>query len=432
MELDPIGKTMYQWASDLFPIARSITGDGVRSTLRYFKNILPDLKIYSIPSGTQAFDWTVPNEWNVRDAYIANADGLKIVDFKQNNLHLVGYSVSINDWLTKEELDKHLYSLPDQPDAIPYVTSYYEPRWGFCMKHSQRIALPEGNYKVVIDANISPGVLNYGELIIPSTEQNTSEILLSTYICHPSMANNELSGPVVATKLAEWISNLQKRRYNYRIIYIPETIGSLVYLSRNLNDLKKRVVAGFNISCVGDNRAYSFLPSRDGNTLSDRIALHVLEHISQNFKRYTWADRGSDERQFCAPGIDLPIASIMRTKYGEYPEYHTSLDNLEKVVSPEGLTGGYTALERSIEALENNCIPKINVLGEPQMGKRGLYPTLSMKDNNPSISLMMDLITWSDGKNTLLEIANKCNCPIWELYPILLELSKAELITIEY
>lgn len=420
-----IGVQMHGWANDLFPICRSLTGDGVRATLTYIQELLLGLQILSVPSGTQAFDWSVPDEWTIREAYITDESDKRIVDFKAHNLHVVGYSEPVDQWLDLEELDKHLYTLPDQPDAIPYITSYYSRRWGFCLTHEQRKTLKSGRYRVVIDSELKPGVLNYAELILPG--QSDQEVFLSTYICHPSMANNELSGPVVTTALARWLMSLKDRRYTYRIVFIPETIGSIVYLSRNMEHMKRHVVAGFNVTCIGDDRCYSYLPSRAGNTLSDRAALHVLKQISPNFKRYTWLDRASDERQYCAPGVDLPIATIMRSAYGEYPEYHTSLDDLT-LVTPSGLEGGFTALRLSIEAIESDVRLKVSVFGEPQLGKRGLYPTLSTKETIAEVSAMMNLISYCDGTHTLLDIAEIIDEPVSKLVEILRPLLKEGLI----
>lgn len=417
---------IYELAKELWPINRSITGDGVRETLSIIKNHLTELQIFEIPSGTKVFDWIVPNEWQINDAFIIDPDGNKICDFKANNLHVVGYSYPVNMEIDLAELQKHLHSLPEQPEAIPYITSYYKERWGFCLPHKQRIQLKEGTYKVRIDSKIFEGSLTYGELLIKG--KSDKEVLLSTYICHPSMANNELSGPCVTTFLAKKILDLKKTNLSYRIIFIPETIGSLTYLSIHLSDMKKNTFAGFNITCVGDNRSYSYLPSRNGNTISDQIALHVLKNIEPNFQKYTWNDRGSDERQYCAPGIDLPIASIMRTKYGMYEEYHTSLDDLQNVVSVQGLEGGFNAIWRAIEALEKNGYPKTTVLGEPQLGKRGLYPTLSTKNSGSQVRLMMNLITWSDGTRSLVEIADICDVAVWELYPIIETLLEHKLL----
>lgn len=420
---DDIGMQMHGWARDLFPISRSLTGDGIRATLNYIKILLPDLQIFSVLSGVQAFDWTVPDEWTIRDAYVLDPDGSRIIDFKVHNLHVVGYSEPVNEWFDLDELNKHLYSLPDQPDAIPYVTSYYSRRWGFCLTHEQRQKLRPGRYRAVIDSDLKPGVLNYAELVLPG--EINQEVLLSTYVCHPSMANNELSGPVVTIALARWLMS-QKNRYTYRIIFVPETIGSIVYLSRNLEHLKLQVRAGFNITCVGDDRGYSYLPSRDGNTLSDRVALHVLKHIDLEFKRYTWLDSGSDERQYCSPGVDLPIATIMRSKYGEFPEYHTSLDDLN-LVTPKGLIGGFNALKQAIEVIEGNFFLKSTVLCDPQLGKRGLYPTLSTKESTMQVRAMMNLISYCDGRS-LLEIAEIIDEPVSKLLTILKPLINSGLI----
>ena len=412
-----IGNEIHKFAKELWPINRSITGQGVRDTLNKILKHLPKLKIKSVKSGKKVFDWTVPNEWLVKEAYIVTPDNKKICDFSKNNLHLVGYSVPFEGRMSLEKLKKHLYTLPNQPKAIPYVTSYYKKRWGFCLSHKLLNTLKRGTYKVVIKSNQFKGELNYGELFIKG--KTDREIFLSTYICHPSMANNELSGPTVLTYLSKWLSEIKNTKYSFRIIFIPETIGSITYLSMNYKSMKKKIFAGFNVSCVGDDRAYSYLPSRNGNTISDIIAKHVLKWTSKNFIEYTWLERGSDERQYCAPGIDLPIASIFRTKYGKYPEYHTSLDNLEKVVTPKGLEGGYWAIRRAIEAIEKNKYYKTTILCEPQMGKRGLYPTLSIKRKNENyLSLMMNLISLCDGQLSLLEIAENLNLPIWELYGV--------------
>ncbi len=422
-----IGNEIYNLAKLLWPLDRSITGDGNRKTLKILQDHLPELKICEIATNTKAFDWQIPQEWSVKEAWIKTPSGEKICDFSKNNLHLVGYSEPINKKINKDELLNHLHSLPKQPNAIPYVTSYYKKTWGFCINENDKNNLSEGDYEVFIDSKFYDGFLTYGELII--NESKKEEVFLSTYICHPSMANNELSGPCVTTYIAKWLSNLKKLRYKYRIIFIPETIGSIFYLSQNYKSMKESVIAGFNISCIGDDRTYSFLPSRKGNTLSDNIALHVLKHLHPNFKKYNWNDRGSDERQYCAPGIDLPIASLMRSKYGEYPEYHTSLDNLENVVSAKGLEGGYDLIMRSINAIESNLKPKVKILCEPQLGKRELYPSLSKKNNlTDQVDKMMNLITWSDGENTLLEIAERVDTPIWELQSILNILIKHDII----
>jgi aminopeptidase-like protein len=423
-----IGKDIHSLASRLWGINRSITGEGIRETFSILQEHLPNLEIKSVPSGSDVLDWTVPKEWKVKEAYIVAPDGRKICDFKKNNLHLVGYSSPFQGKLSLSELQDHLYSLPEQQYAIPYITSYYKERWGFCLSQIERDNLKDGDYDVHIDSELFDGVMNYAELVLFG--KSTKEVFLSTYVCHPSMANDDLSGPVVVTYLVKWLQALQSRKYTYRIIFIPETIGSITYLSQNIKQMQEKVIAGFNVSCIGDNRTYSYLPSRNGKTLSDKVAKHILKWIDRDYVAYSWSERGSDERQYCAPGVDLPIASIMRSKHGKYPEYHTSLDDLINVVTPDGLEGGYEALRLSIEAIENNCYPRVTVLGEPQLGKRGLYPTISKKNSASDTRLLMNLITWSDGNHSLLEIAEKSNVPIWELYPLIKKLLAHKLLVL--
>lgn len=421
-----IGKQIHDFARELWPINRSLTGDGVLTTLAAIGARLPLMKINSISTGTEVFDWVVPKEWNVNKAFIITPSGKKICDYAVNNLHLVGYSVPTRKTMSLRELRLHLHSLPAMPTAIPYVTSYYSERWGFCISQNELESLEEGDYEVVIDSTLNDGCMNYGELIIPG--KSSSEVFLSTYICHPSMANNELSGPTVTTFLADWLVRNSPRRYTYRIVFIPETIGSLAYLSLHHKQMKKKIIAGFNVTCVGDDRAYSYVPSRDGSTLSDKIAKHVLRWIDPNYKAYTWFDRGSDERQYCAPGIDLPVATISRTKYGCYPEYHTSLDNLIDVVTPSGLQGGYEALRKAIEAIENNKIYKPTVLGEPQLGKRGLYRTISSQAPSKNDRQLLDFLSLVDGTTPLLEISERLDTPIWDLFDLVELLVKHGLI----
>ena len=422
-----IGNEIYQLAKSLWSLNRSITGDGVRQTLSIIKKIIPNLKVHEVQSGTEVFDWKVPKEWKVKEAYIITPDGKRICDFSKNNLHLVGYSVPFNGILSLEELDKNLHSIQNQPKAIPYLTSYYKAKWGFCLTHQQRQSLKKGKYKVVVDTELFQGSMTYGELILKGNSKK--EVLLSTNICHPSMANNELSGLCVLTYLSKWLEDLKKKEFTYRIIFIPETIGSLAYLSINHETMKENIIAGFNVVCVGDNRSYSYLPSRNGKIISDEIAKHILKWIDPKFTQYTWLNRGSDERQFCAPGIDLPVASICRSKYEEYPEYHTSLDVLDNVVTSEGLDGGYWAIRKALELIEKNMKFKVTVLGEPQMSKRDLYPNMSLKNIDEYTLLMMNFISMCDGKISLLEIADKLNVPAWDLYEIIDKLEFHKLIT---
>ena len=421
-----IGNDIHKLAKQLWPYNRGLTGQGVIDTLNQISNHIPNLNIKSIKSGTKVFDWVIPKEWEVDEAYIVTPNGKKICDFSKNNLHLVGYSIPFKGTLSLNELKKNLYTLPKQPKAIPYITSYYKERWGFCLSQEQFDTLDDGLYKIVISSTLSDGKMNYGELLIKG--KSDKEIFLSTYICHPSMANNELSGPTVVTFLAKWLQMVNQLEYSYRIVFIPETIGSIAYLSQNFKEMKDKTIAGYNVTCVGDDRAYSFVPSRNGKTISDKIGKHVLKWIDRNFVQYSWLDRGSDERQYCAPGIDLPIASILRTKYGEYDEYHTSLDDLENVVTPKGLNGGYWAIRKAIEAIEKNKKYKVSVKCEPQMSKRGLYPTLSTKAFGKEVKLMMDFISFCDGECSLLEIADNLNVPMWDLYDIAQKLESHNLI----
>ena len=420
-----IGQEMYDWAVDLFPINRSLSGDGVRQTLQYIKKIIPELEVNEVPSGTKCFDWTIPQEWNCNDGYIIDPGGNKICDFKTNNLHIVGYSTPIDSEIELEELIEHLYYLEEQPTAIPYITSYYSPRWGFCLSFNEFQKLKKGTYKVKINSELKDGNLTYGEIKLKG--ESEKEIFLSTYICHPSMANNELSGPVVTTALVNFIKSLEGRKYSYRIVFIPETIGSITYISRNIDDMKKNIIAGFNITTIGDDRSYSYIPTRYGNTLSDKVSKHVLQDI--DYVEYSFLDRGSDERQYCFPGVDLPIATICRTKYGVYPEYHTSLDDLT-VISPSGLYGGYEKIKKAIELLEKNDYYKVTVLCEPQLGKRGLYPTISTKTSAATVRTIIDFITYADGDNDLIDIANIIGVQAEELFDIVDKLKAVKLIKV--
>lgn len=399
-----IGLELHNWAKDLWPICRSITGNGVRQTFDYLKKIIP-INIIEVPCGTQVFDWVIPDEWNIREAWIKDAQGNKIIDFAKNNLHVISYSEAIDKRISLAELKNHIYTLPDQPNAVPYITSYYKRRWGFCMTHDQLKSLTEQDYHVCIDSNFnSAGSLTYADLIIPG--KVVQEVLISTYICHPSMANDELSGPVVAAAVARELLRT-KNYYTYRFVFIPETIGSVVYLSKHLEQMKKNTVAGFVLSCIGDNKNYSILSSPYANTLTDKVAEHVAKNISNNnFKKFSFLERGSDERQYCAPGVDLPVVGLCRTKYmdEDFPEYHTSLDDLENVVTPEGLAGGYKFTMDCVNLLEKNFKYKLSVLCEPQLGKRGLYPAISTKSSINVVYNMMNFVAYCNGKNDLVDI----------------------------
>lgn len=421
--------TLFNLAKKLFPIYRSITGEGVRKTLQILNKKNKEIKIKNVKSGTKVFDWKVPYEWKVDEAYIITPDGKKICDIKKNNLHLISYSTSVYKTLKYKQLIKKLHSLPLQPNAIPYITSYYKNDWGFCITENQKKKLnKKGNYRIFIKSKKFKGVLNYGEAYLKG--KSNKEIFFSTYICHPSLANNEISGPTVSSSILSYIKQ-KKRKYSYRFVFVPETIGSITYLAKNYKKLRKNVIAGFNLSCIGDERSYSYLQSRNGNTLADKAAKISLNSIDPKFKKYTWYDRGSDERQYCSPGIDLPVASIMRTKYGEYKEYHTSLDRLGTVVTGKGLYGGYLAVKKTIEIIENNKIPIARLKCEPFMSKKGLYPVTSFRDNSNYVKSYMDILTYADGKHDLIDISYICNKDFFYILKLALILKKKKLITLK-
>ena len=422
------GLQIHNLCKKLWPYNRSLTGNGTLRSLQILGKDLKGFKIHKIKSGTNVFDWTIPDEWNIKDGWIKNKNGKKILNFKKNNLHIMGYSSPIKKKISYQKLKNKIFSIPDQPNAIPYMTSYYEKNWGFCMSHNQKKLKKNDVFDIFINSKFSKGHLNYGELFIKG--KSSQEILLSSYVCHPSLANNELSGPTVLKFLSKWLLK-RTNKYSYRIVFVPETIGSIAFISKNLKKLKKNVIAGYNLTCLGDNRTYSFLPSRNGDTLSDRIAIHILKHTYKKFKKYDWKDRGSDERQYCSPGVDLPIASIMRSKYGEYPEYHTSLDDLKKVVTPKGLEGGYNVLKLAIEAIENNCFFVAKNFCEPQLSKKNLVRSINgKKGNDKDVKIMLEILTWADGKNSLLEVAEKSDLPMWDFYYFLNLLKKNKLIEI--
>ncbi|RTJ48698.1 DUF4910 domain-containing protein [Campylobacter jejuni] len=420
------GKAMYELACELFPIPRSITGQGFRDSLEILNKTLGEgiLKFHSIKSGTKVFDWIVPDEWNVKEAYIITPEGEKICDFKKHNLHLLNYSEAIDQEIELEELQDHLYSIEEMPDAIPYVTSYYKRRWGFCLTHNERKKLKKGKYKVYIDAKHDEnGFLDYADFILPSTQNSKDEILISTYLCHPSMANNELSGPVVAIFLAKWLLSLKERRYNYRFVIIPETIGSIVYLNKHLEHLKKHVKAGFVLSCLGDDHTYSLIHTPKENTLSDKVALHTLKN-KENFKAFSFLDRGSDERQYNAPLVNLGIVGVCRTKYGKYKQYHTSKDNLN-LICAQGLMNSLKFMQEMILNLEINAIYKSAIFCEPNLGKRELYNTLGTRTKRPIVA---ELIAYCDGQNDIIDIANILNIQAYEFKELLEKILEYKLV----
>ncbi len=400
---------MIKWAKDLFPLCRSLTGSGTRETLQYFKRLNPELEIHSFDSGQQVFDWTIPKEWEINDAYIEHESGQRFAQFSIHNLHVLNYSTPIDTVMQLEELLPHIYTQPDQPDWIPYVTSYYKERWGFCMAHSQKEQLPAGSYRVFIDSRLFDGQLQLADAVLPGSSKK--ELFFSSPICHPSMANNELSGPVLLNGLMKYVKErVVDQRFSYRFLLIPETIGSIAYLSRHTDTLKNNVYAGFNLACVGDDRAYSHIQSPYGNTVAD-AALQSALIGKDNVVTYSYLSRGSDERQFCAPHIELPLAGFCRSKFAEYPEYHTSADDFD-VVTQEGFNGAFDVMTSIIDAFEYGLYPIAKCLGEPQLGKRDLYPTVSQKGNHDSVKTRMDYLAYANGRTSVFDIASMTGTPL--------------------
>lgn len=423
------GHDMMHIASRIFPICRSITGNGVRETLQILREYCDALKICEVPCGTQVFDWTIPDEWNITEGYIENETGERIIDFADNNLHVVGYSLPMDKWMELEELKKYVHTLPRQPELIPYVTSYYKPRSGFCMSQTMLDALPEGRYHTVIKSSLDPqGSLTYGEILIPATMESDKEIFFSSYVCHPSMANNECSGPCVLIALADYIRRMPTRKYHYRLILVPETIGSITYLSRNLPQMQRRIIAGFNLTCVGDDMQYTIVHSRYADTLADKVLMNVLRYRDKGYKECSYLERGSDERQYCFPGVDIPLCTFSRTKFYDYPEYHTSGDNLD-LISPEGLQGAYEVMVECIRILECNARYRMECLCEPQLGKRGLYPTVSKKGVYDEVRKLQDFILYADGSNDLLDISNIIGYPAVRLIDMVRVLTEQQLLS---
>ena len=394
---------MLALAKQLFPFNRSILGPDIRLSFKYFTSIERDWEQLEFKSGERVFDWIIPQEWKIHDAYLEHESGARYAEFKINNLHVVGYSTPTDLVLNKQELSEKIYTHPDIRDAVPYVTTYYKEDWGFCMSSNDLENMPEGKYKVLIDSELSQGMLVLQELKVKGELQQ--EIFFSSYLCHPSMANNELSGPVLLSKLAEYVKQISNLKFSYRFVLLPETIGSIAYISRRKEILKRNVICGFNLSCVGDERAFSHVASRAGNTVADLALKAALEEM-ENVNYYSFLDRGSDERQYCAPGIDLPLCTFCKSKFGEYPEYHSDKDNFN-VVTSLGLAESFQVMKTIIDCFEIGIYPQVDVLCEPQLGIRGLYPLTSQlyKGQHPA-KLRMDIISHCDGRTTIFDIAN--------------------------
>jgi len=421
-------KKFYNIAKNsLFPINRSLTGEGVLKTLKIIKKEFPLLKIIKVKSRTKVFDWKVPDEWRVKEAYVQDMMGEKIIDFKNHNLHIVGYSMPVIKMLKKDQLLQKLHYIKNQPNAIPYITSYYKRSWGFCLSYNDLKSIDKkynsnDSFKVVIKSSFKKnGFLNYGELVLKGSSKK--EILISTYICHPSMANNELSGPTVAMGLIDYFRK-KKLKKTLRFLFIPETIGSIVFIHKNLNKLKRNTIGGFNLTCIGDERNHSCMLSKYKNSPSDEAIVEAYKKLNiKNYKIFSFLDRGSDERQFNSPGVDIPVSSIFRTKYHEYPEYHTSLDNFN-LVTLKGIIGGFNVSKEAIQIMQDNIYPKFKVLCEPQISKRGLYPSLSTKKERGLGKKYLDFLQYSDGTNSLKELAKLIEldyCDVKKINDVLLK-----------
>ncbi len=411
----------------LWPICRSITGNGLRESLNILSELLP-LEMTEVPTGTPVFDWEIPKEWNIRDAYIITPGGKKICDFKVNNLHVLNYSVPVDREITFEELDQHLHSIPGMPDAVPYLTSYYSEKWGFCISHREREQLPkEGMYRVKIDSTLASGALTYAQCVLEG--ETDREILFSTYVCHPSMANNELSGPLVTAFLYRALAALPSRRYTCRFVFAPETIGVIAFLAKHGDTLKTKLHAGYVVTCAGDGGAFTYKRSKDPLSDADRVAEHVLLHSGFPYNVIDFAIGGSDERQYCSPGFNLPVGSLMRTMYQRYPEYHTSLDN-KSFVSFEAMKETVN-LYRDIVRLHELNFRYVNTVpfGEPQLGRRGLYPAVGgQRQRAAELSRRLHLLSWADGRSDLVTIAGRMNESALNFASTVTELSAAGLL----
>ena len=402
-----LGKFMHALLTELYPICRSITGDGVRQSLRLLQAQIP-LTLHEVPTGTPVFDWTVPKEWNIRDAYMKNARGEKVIDFQQSNLHILNYSVPIHQHMSLRELKQHLYSLPDQPQSIPYRTAYYAENWGFCLTHERLLALEEGDYEVYIDSTLADGHLTYGELIVPGTSAET--ILISCHCCHPSLCNDNLSGMVLSTYLAKMLLEQQATQpshYTYRFLFIPGTIGSITWLALHESEASK-IKHGLVVACVGDAGALTYKKSRRGDAEIDRAVAQVLAHSNQPYAMVDFTPFGYDERQYCSPGFNLAVGSLSRTPYARFPQYHTSDDNLSFVTATalDDSLAIYWAVLALLE--QNRTYINLSPKGEPQLGRRGLYGAFGgKKDTKASEMAMLWVLNFSDGQHSLLDIAER-------------------------
>jgi aminopeptidase-like protein len=402
-----IGEEIYALAAAIYPICRSITGDGVRQTLDHLARRL-DLEVHEVPTGTKVFDWTIPREWSIRDAFIKNPAGERIVDLQKCNLHVLNYSRPVRARLSLEELKKHVFTLPEQPDLIPYRTSYYAETWGFCMADRELAALPDGIYEVEIDASLEDGSLTYGEYL--HRGETEEEFLFSAHVCHPSLANDNCSGLAVLTVLAERLASL-KTRHSYRFVFAPGTIGAIAWLARNEHRVGC-IRHGLVVSCLGDGGGPTYKKSRRGDALIDRAMTHVLRQIAGAPRILDFFPYGYDERQYCSPGFDLPVGSLQRSQFGTFPEYHTSADNLD-FIRPEHLSESYRMITAAIDIVENDWRPLSTTLKcEPQLGRRGLYAALGGDKDGPAKSMAsLWILNLADGRHSLLDIAERAKLP---------------------
>lgn len=418
------GASIYALASEIYPICRSITGNGVRQTLAILARHVP-LVIREVPSGTRVFDWTVPKEWNIRDAYIATRDGRRIVDFRQSNLSVLNYSIPVRAQLTLSELRPHLYSLPDQPDLTPYRTSYYAERWGFCLPHRQLESLEDDTYEVVIDSDLSDGSLTWGEYV--HRGESEDEVLLSAHVCHPSLANDNCSGLAVLSRLAARLSGI-RTRLTYRFLFAPGTIGAITWLAQN-EERAHRIKHGLVVSCLGDAGGPTYKRSRSGNALIDRAAAHVLQHSGLTPHLLDYSPYGYDERQYGSPGFNLPVGLLERSHFGTFPEYHTSADNLD-LITPAHLEESYGIVAGIIDVLENDrALVNLNPKCEPQLGRRGLYATIGGDKDAPERHMaMLWTLNLADGAHSLLDIAERAGLPFRRILAAARDLEGAGLL----
>ncbi|THJ18787.1 MAG: DUF4910 domain-containing protein [Nitrospira sp. CG24B] len=398
---------MHNFMAELYPICRSITGEGVRETLRVIQKRIP-LEMKEVPSGTKVFDWTVPLEWNVADAYVMSQEGKRVIDFNAHNLHLMSYSSPVRMKMSLADLRPHLFTLPDHPEWIPYRTSYYKENWGFCLRHADLEQLADDEYEVVIDSSLQAGSLTYGEVYLPG--ETSDEVLISCHVCHPAICNDNLSGLTLAVELAEAMAS-RPRRYSYRFLFIPGTIGSITWLAQNEQTVS-RIKHGLVLTGVGDAGNITYKKSRQGNAEIDRAMAHVLRHSGEAHTIIDFFPYGYDERQYCSPGFDLPVGCFMRTPHGQYPEYHSSADDLD-FVKPDSLARSYTRCLEVFDLLEGNrTYMNQNPKCEPQLGRRGLYRTVAGQQEKQWTELALFwVLNASDGCHTLFDIAERADLP---------------------